>query len=867
MKNKHNTEYQLLDEINKVEAELKHTKRILPESEERKKISFDFAPVAYCLSDLKGKFIDGNKVVEEITGYRKEELTGKYFLKEMLLSSDQVPKATELLEQNAQGRETGPDEFILKRKDGTQVITEMRTYPVKIKNRTLVFSVANNITYRKKAEEMLREPEDKFRKLAEPSPNIIFIIKSGRIVYASRKCEELLGYKKEEFYSPGFDFLLLIAPEYRDLIKENISKHMKGQEIPPYEFLFITKNGKKIDAIIDTKLIRCGRDTAILGIIKDITERKKAEYRLNLSKVITGNINEALILYDMDGSISFINPAFEKLTGYKSKELTGKSGIEVAKKTLVKQEIEKILIAFRKGLKTDDFLPISTYLKHKCGKEIPVEFTVSFVRGEKGNTVGVVAVITDITERKRAEEEIKKSEIKYECLVEEAGEGIATIDREGRFTFVNKELCEISGYSKDELIGAKFVDFLHPDEKKRILDTFLNAFRNTEARPHLEFRIIHKKGPIIYAHSKPTPLIFDNEIIGFSVIINDITDRKRAEESLQEREAFNFALFQYNPAEIIVVDLDGKVVKSNLAKRKSGNRLPLCGDVMFKDYEADHEIDMYLELMNCIRSGKAKEFPEQKYGDRLMTITISPFPQGAIIIFQDISERKLAEERLKDSREELRNLTVHLQSVREAERTNIAREVHDELGQLLTALKMDISWLEKRLSRSQEPLLKKTRSMSKLTDVILQATKRISSELRPEILDDLGLAAAVEWQANEFQKRMRIECDISIEPQDISVDRDRSTAIFRILQEALTNVARHTKAGRVKVSLRREDGEIKLKVRDNGKGIRKDQISDSKSFGLIGIRERAHFFGGEVEIKGVRNKGTTVSVAIPLCKK
>jgi len=234
--------------------------------------------------------------------------------------------------------------------------------------------------------------------------------------------------------------------------------------------------------------------------------------------------------------------------------------------------------------------------------------------------------------------------------------------------------------------------------------------------------------------------------------------------------------------------------------------------------------------------------------------------------YMDITERKRAEEALKASHDQLRNLSIYLQTVREEERTRIAREIHDELGQVLTALKMDLSWLGNRLSKDQQSLFEKTKSMSELIDMTIQTIKKISSELRPSLLDDLGLAAAIEWQTEEFQKRTGIECKVALNSEDTVLNPDLSTTIFRIFQETLTNIARHANATKVKAGLKENAGKIILGVKDNGKGITRKQISDHKSLGLIGIRERARFWGGKVKISGIRDKGTTVTVSIPLDK-
>ncbi|MEJ2728921.1 MAG: histidine kinase [Deltaproteobacteria bacterium] len=240
------------------------------------------------------------------------------------------------------------------------------------------------------------------------------------------------------------------------------------------------------------------------------------------------------------------------------------------------------------------------------------------------------------------------------------------------------------------------------------------------------------------------------------------------------------------------------------------------------------------------------------------------FDEMAKALEQRHAERKRAEIELKRSQELFRNLSAHLQIVREEERTRIARKIHDDLGQALTALKIDLSWLDKKLASQQHLIREKLRSMVTLINETIETVHNVSEDLRPGILDDFGLPAALEWQAEEFQKRTGMECKTSIPFEALDLSKEKSTNLFRIVQEALTNVIRHAHATKVKINLQEKDGKLLLEVVDNGRGITKAAISDSKSFGLIGIKERVHPLGGEVDIVGTPNEGTRLMIRMPI---
>jgi signal transduction histidine kinase len=223
-----------------------------------------------------------------------------------------------------------------------------------------------------------------------------------------------------------------------------------------------------------------------------------------------------------------------------------------------------------------------------------------------------------------------------------------------------------------------------------------------------------------------------------------------------------------------------------------------------------------------------------------------------------------AAEKIRQSREQLRHLASHLQKVREEERTRIARELHDQFGQTLTVLKMDLAWLAKHLPGQNPSLQAKLDAMGAVIDATLQVLHRVCTELRPVILDDFGLAAAIQWQSGDFQSRTGITCNVILDTEADKLTQDESTALFRIFQETLTNVLRHAAATEISVRLWEEENQLVLEIADDGKGIADTEISSPTSLGLIGMRERVYGINGSIQFSGIQDKGTRVTVAVPL---
>ncbi|MGE5300999.1 MAG: PAS domain S-box protein [Acidobacteriota bacterium] len=530
----------------------------------------------------------------------------------------------------------------------------------------------------------------------------------------------------------------------------------------------------------------------------------------------------------------------------------------------------------------------------------------------------------EISDRKMAEEALRKAvkrardeKAKSEAIIAALGDGIVIQDREYRITYQNRIHKKLIG---DQLGQYCYLAYRSSGD---VCEDCPIEMSFDDGRIHKAERTIKTDKGVLNIEVTASPLRdATGEIISGIEVVRDVTERRKMENELREHRDHLDLLVKERTAELRRVnrELRAEIMrriqmeKDLIESQRFVHRIADATPNILYLYDVIENKNIYVNSIvkevlgytseaikkmksaffkallhpddTPVISAMAERFRNAKDGDIIESeyrlknakgewrwfysrdIVFKRTSDGLLKLIlgisQDVTERKVVEQELKNSREQLRILLAHVQSVREDERTRISREIHDELGQSLTALKIDLSWLLKRLSKEQKPLVEKAELMSNLIDMNIQTVKRISAELRPGLLDDLGLPAAFEWQAEDFQKRTGIHCEVRIQPEDIALDRNLSTAIFRIFQETLTNVVRHAKAKNVGVTLTKKKEEVLLEVKDDGKGITEKQISSPKSIGLIGMRERVHFFGGGVKISGKKDKGTVVTVTIPI---
>ena len=612
-----------------------------------------------------------------------------------------------------------------------------------------------------------------------------------------------------------------------------------------------------IDAALKQKKIEKEK----LEAEKKVRESEE-EYRTLVEQAADG-----IFIADMQGKFIAVNSSGCMMSQYSEEELLKMTIFDLA----IPEDIQRNpfhIDEMRQG-KT---VVVERVMRRKDGKVVDVETTGKILKDGR-----MLVFVRDITDRKKAAEALSSNELRFRTLTGNAPVGIFQSDAAGKTTYVNETWLEYTGLSVGEAMGDGWIKALHPEDKEIQLKQWRDKSKEGQ-ESFSEFRLIDKKGNTRWVVGKATPLFnINGQIAGYIGTLSDITKNKNAEEALRRSEE------RLKQAQAIAhvgnweVNFETNVSVWSDEAYKIYGLLPKAHKLSIEDWMLFiHPDDLDFvkkEIKKSQVSLNDSSFYHRiirKDGAIRYVLSESRYefnnegkPIGLYGIVHDVTEIKKAENEIRLMNEQLRLLSEHQQNIREEERTHIAREIHDELGQQLTVMKMDVSWLNKKLGAIDETVGKKTLELSKILDETVKTVRRIASELRPSLLDDLGLVAAIEWQLNEFEKRSGIKAELKkmrIEP--LLPDAAR-TGLFRIVQESLTNVARHANAKKVTISLQQKKGLLVLKIEDDGIGFDKEKITGKKTLGILGMKERTSVMGGTYEIESASGKGTIVSVTVP----
>ena len=489
--------------------------------------------------------------------------------------------------------------------------------------------------------------------------------------------------------------------------------------------------------------------------------------------------------------------------------------------------------------------------------------------------------VRDITKQKKAEIAIRQSEEVRRLVMNAALDAIICIDLNGNITVWNAQAEKMFGWSEEEVKGKDVSEIIIPlkyrERHKKGMQHYFKTGEGPVLNKLLELSALDREGKEFPIELSIVPVQQRNNKF-FCAFIRDITLRKKAEEAL--RTAHERLVFHIENAPLGFIEWNNKLELKSWSKR--AEEIFGWNEEEFMAIQGDHYGTVYeedrpnmVEIGRQLMSGEVERITIQhrnytKSGKVIWCEwynSVLKNEEGEVLtvlsLVKDITSRKKAEDMLQKSYEDIRELASHLQDVREEERTSMAREIHDELGQQLTGFKMDIFWLNRKIDPVDKEIKDKIKSTLELIDAAIKTVRRISTDLRPSILDDLGFITAMEWQSDEFERRSGVKVSFEKKINEITLSPKTSIALFRIYQELLTNVARHANATEVRSSVYMNNEHLCLSVADNGVGFDVENISSKKTLGLLGMRERTLLLQGTYDIQSTPGKGTTIVIAVP----
>jgi len=678
-----------------------------------------------------------------------------------------------------------------------------------------VARIQNEIVERRQAEAALRTSEERFAKIFKASPVAICLstLAEGRILDVNPAFLAL--FERERWEVVGRHSLeagLWAKPAQRAEFLEELRQHGR---IFNRENLFRKKGGAMGAALFSAEMLHLGGVECLLVLFNDISARRQAELDLQLRNEALAAINS--IARSVNGSLdlpSVIRSAVEALVNY--------AHSPAVSLFLVNERLERLDLQCATGFFEETL---------RRGAHLPLRGSLSGLAATRREIVFSVEMAEDA----RVEPKLR------EALLAEG---------------FRSALC-LPLLNQDRVLGVMNLVFkqrreLSPTEQETFLaigQTIGLALANAEQVARVQA---------------------------------EVEERRRTEIMLRQSEERFAKAFRTAPVGICISRLaDGMMLEANdtFLTMYGFTRDEVIGHTSVETGLWADAAERARLLERLKKEGHLKLFEGRirrrsgEIGTVLSAVEkIELKGELCLVTLQnDITERKRAEQALAGSREQLRALWARLQRTREAERTRIAREVHDVLGQLLTGLKLELAWCERRLPQIPDPELRqvfaaKVVATNQLADTMIETVQKIARELRPSVLDNFGLAAALEFETRQFQERTGVRCELALVAEPPVLEAEQATEVFRIFQEILTNVARHAQATTAHIQFAVADEQLTLQVSDNGRGVSEKELADAKSLGLLGMRERAALMGGMIQFRGSPGAGTTVTLTVPLKK-
>ncbi len=740
----------------------------------------------------------------------------------------------------------------------------------------IIFYHTNQVNEREeerlRTEATLEISEQHIRNIFTDAPDAVVVIDSnGLIDKWNNEAERLFGWTAKE--AVGRPLKDLISPVGQDGdIKKYIADAQTSTPDNTIDLKAAKKDGSSLDVALRISPLQLKDSLLFVGFIRDITERKQVENRLKsfneeLATQVRDRTREIQEIFERvtDGFIALDNNFYFTYVNQRAGEILQRDPARLAGKNIWEEFPEMVnspsFFAFYKALATQQHLFVTDHYE-------PLDLWHEDQIYPSAN--GLSVFVRDISEKMKSEKAVREAEALADKLIDSLPGVFYFYDANGKFIRWNRQLEEVTGYTSEEIASMHPVE-LFPDEEKEYIAGRISTVFETGSND-AEASFISRTGEKTPYHFKAVLVDYKGGpcLLGTGI---DIRERKKAEQELRESEQKYKLLFESNPLPMWMLSLpDYHIIEVNQAALEQYQypREEFLGlDVMHLRPEEDRKKLELVTNRNFRGLYHAGVWRHTRKDGTIIYVNITTHDiiyEGKpvrLVLADEMTEQYLAEEKLKESYASIRELTEYLQNIREEERLNISREIHDELGQLLTVLKMDVSWINRKIDEENAPVKNKIGEVLSLIDNTVTTVRRIASELRPSLLDNLGLLAAMEWHVGEFEKRSGIKKYLSLPETEVPLPDPVKIGLFRIMQESLTNVGRHSGATEVTVMLTEEDDRLVLVIQDNGHGFDPAKPR-KKTLGLLGMKERTEVMGGSYEISSQPGEGTTVTVTVPV---
>ncbi|MGR3309477.1 MAG: PAS domain S-box protein [Candidatus Brocadiales bacterium] len=851
------------------------------------KILFDNTSDLAYIYDTKGNILFVNRIFEKLSGHRPEEFFGKPFAP--LFNDEDLKKAMDVYTRTLKGEHP---QYELHFKD-TGTLCEYKNLPLRDKDENIigVIGIARDITERKR---MIDQNKTIIRTALD---GFGVTNTQGQFLEVNDAYCRLIGYSREELLKMNIpDVEALETPED---IAQRIQKMIKtGGDL--FESKHKCKDGKIIDVEISINFmdIEGGR---FFAFVRDITERKRAEEELRMLnesleqrvaertldltisnellhteiaerkrteeklraseqdyRSIFENAMDGIVTSNLEGKLSNFNDTYVELTGYSREELLNLRYQDITPPKYHDMEAERVKTLLETGV-PQEFE--KEYIR-KNGSRIPLLLKTSVIKDDTGKPRYLLAITKDMALIKKAEQVLRASEKKYRTLIENLPQKIFHKDINSIYVSCNDSFAKEYNIKPDEIAGKSDYDFVPKDlaGKYRVDDKRIMASGRTE---DIEEKYV-KDGQEFFIQTVKTPIRDEKgSVVGVLGIFWDITGHKKAEDEIRYLNEYLKTILESIDVYIRVVNPKLNVEYENppLKKRFGDGVGKPCYLAWQRNLPCENCTSERAILTNSVQR-KEETLPD----GQIFSVTSVPIKtrdgrSSAVEIIYDVT-------RLKQSEYEIRSLTSRILSAQEEERKRISRELHDETGQAITAIKINLKLVEQNFRKNVPDTKRIISDTKQILTQVMKDIKRLSYDLRPAMIDDLGMVPAIQSYARELAERTGINVVVKSElvaqrfPQEVEI------SLYRILQEALTNVVKHSKAKNVKIELLEEKTTLVMKVGDDGCGFDTEKVWKGKlnksALGLIGIRERATILRGNLEITSARNKGTKLIVRLPL---